>query len=78
MCTTHTRTGVSTLVVYTRLVPGTLRVDRTLRFALNVRVANVISDAAARSSVPSVSAFSVYSTRTWVARLNYFNGSLSG
>ena len=47
MCSTHTRTGVPTLIVDASLVPRTLRVNRTLRLTLNVRVANIVKDAPA-------------------------------
>lgn len=63
MCSTHTRTGVPTLIVDASLVPRTLRVNRTLRLTLNVRVANIVKDAPARGCLSSLRALSVATTR---------------
>ena len=75
MCSTHTRAGVPALIVDASLVPRTLRVNRTLRLTLNIRVANIVKDTSAGGCLSSLGAFSIATTWRWVAWLNYLNGS---
>ena len=62
MCSTHPRTWVPALIVDASLVPRTLRVNRTLRLTLNIRVANIVKDTTARGCLSSLHAFSVATT----------------
>ena len=62
MCSTHTRAGVPALIVDASLVPRTLRVNRTLRLTLNIRVANIVKDTTARGCLSSLRAFSIATT----------------
>ena len=62
MCSTNPRTRVTTLIVDASLVSRTLRVNRTLRLTLNIRVANIVKDTTARGCLSSLHAFSVVTT----------------
>ena len=59
---THSRTRITTLIVDARLVPWTLRVDRTLRLTLNVGVADIVKYTPAGGSLTALRAFGVATT----------------
>ena len=63
------------MLVHTGLVPWALRIDNALRLTFNVRVANVIPDAATRGCASSFTALCISSTRGGVAWLNDLNWS---
>jgi hypothetical protein len=72
---THTRAGVATLVIEARLVPRTLRVDHTLRLALNIGVAHIVEDASTGSGLAPLRAISIAAAGRGVAGLNLLNWS---
>ena len=59
---THSRTRITTLIVDARLVPWTLRVDSTLRLALNVGVADIVKYTPAGGCLTALRAFGVATT----------------
>ena len=59
---THSRTRITTLIVDARLVPWTLRVDRTLRLTLNVGVADIVKYTPAGGCLTALRAFGVATT----------------
>ena len=68
---TNPRTGISALLTNTSLVSGAFCVDHTFWFALNVGIANVVSNAFARGCIVSLLAVSIDATRGGVARLDH-------
>ena len=69
--TTNPRTGISALLTNTSLVSGTFCIDHTFWFALNVWIANVVSNAFARGCIVSLLAVSIDATRRGVAGLDH-------
>ena len=65
------RTGIFAFLIDASLVPGAFCIDHTFWFALNVRIANVVSNAFARGCIVSLLAVSIDATRRRVARLDY-------
>ena len=63
MGTTHTWTGVNTVLVNTRQMPGTLCVYNTLWFAFNVRVAGIVAYTGAACCIVTFAAECVDTTR---------------
>ena len=74
----HAGTRVHTMLIDTRLVPGTLGVDCALRLALDVRVANVVPDTGAAGGPLAFCTVGVAATGGGIARLDHFNGALGG
>ena len=68
---TNPRTGVSALLTYTSLVSWAFCINHTFWFALNVWIANVVSNAFARGCIVSLLAVSIDTTRRGVARLDH-------
>ena len=63
------------MLTHTSLVSWALRIDYALRLTFNVRVANVIPDAATRGCASSFTALCISPTRGGVAWLNDLNWS---
>ena len=63
------RTGIFAFLIDASLVPGAFCIDHTFWFALNVRIANVVSNAFARGCIVSLFAVCIDTTRRRVARL---------
>ena len=68
---THPRTGVNTVLGHTGQMPGTLCVNKTLWFTLDIRVPSVVSDAAAAGSLALLSTDSIDPTGRGAAGLDY-------
>ena len=75
--TTNPRTGIFAFLIDTSLVSGTFSVDHTFWFALNVWIADVVSNTFARGCIVSLLAVSIDATRRWVARLDHLNWAWS-
>ena len=73
--TTNAWAWVSTVLIETCLVVRTFGIYDTLRFALNVRVSDVVPDTSTGSSASLFRTFSISSTWGRVAGLNNFNWS---
>ena len=74
---TDPRTGVHALVPHTCFVCWTLRIDGTLRFALDVRVALEAWKTGARGRLIPFPAFCVNATGRWVAGVDYLRPGAS-
>ena len=68
---TNPRTGIFAFLIDTSFVSGTFCVDHTFWFALNVGIANVVSNAFARGCIVSLLAVSIDATRRGIARLDH-------
>ena len=68
---THPGTGVNTVLSHTGEMSGTLCVNKTLWFTLDIRVPSVVSDAAAAGSLALLSTDSIDPTGRGTARLDY-------
>ena len=73
----YTGTRINTVLVDACFVPRTLRIDCTLRLALNIRIANVVPDTGTRGGIAALRAHGVYAARRRVAWLDNFNGTCS-
>ena len=69
--TTHPGTRVNTVLGDTGEVSGTLRVNNTLWFTLDIRVPSVVSDAATAGSLALLCADSIDPTGRGAAGLDY-------
>ena len=68
---TNPRTGIFAFLIDTSLVSGAFCVDHTFWFALNVWIADVVSNTFARGCIVSLLAVSIDATRRGVARLDH-------
>ena len=68
---THPRTRVDTVLGHTGQVSGTLCVNKTLRFTLDIRVPSVVSDAATAGGLAQLGTDSVDPTGRGAAGLHY-------
>ena len=74
---TNPRTGIFAFLIDTSLVSGAFCVDHTFWFALNVWIADVVSNTFARGCIVSLLAFSIDATGRGVARLDHLYWSWS-
>ena len=68
---THPGTRVDTVLGHTGQVSGTLCVNKTLRFTLDIRVPSVVSDAGTAGSLALLCADSIDPTGRGAAGLDY-------
>jgi hypothetical protein len=78
MAATHARTRVPAVLFEACLVVGTLGINDALRLALDVRVADVIPDAATRCGSSLFCAVRIATTGRGVAGFDYPHRSLGG
>jgi hypothetical protein len=75
--TTHTRTGVHTVLAHTGQIAGTLSIAHTFRLTFNIGIALIVPYTLAGCSAVAFNAFRIDATGRWITRLNNFNRSWS-